>query len=178
MSLEENPSDENVSETLKNESFPVFEAELAEAVVPIDDVNVSNRPPETAGPEITAVFESQKETPPDEIITADLAVSRESAQFLAPPPVPRSLQNISANGGAVGAMVLGFWCLLGSLLTNWSLINGFLGLVLGLWGLSSQKKKTAWLGITLCVIGILMSTVQVSEMVNAWMNSVDESAEF
>jgi len=94
----------------------------------------------------------------------------------AAPPTVGTLENMSANGGAIGALVLGLWCLAGSFVTNWSIINGVLGLMLGLWGLSSRKKKTAWLGIALCVIGSLLSLIQVSEIVSGYLTEVEESA--
>jgi hypothetical protein len=95
---------------------------------------------------------------------------------LSQPPIARNLENMAANGGAVGSFVLGLWCLAGSLVTNWSIINGFLGLLLGLWGLSSRKRRLAWIGITLCVVGIFMSMLQISELINTYM--IDTQEEF
>ena len=93
-----------------------------------------------------------------------------------PPPLATNLQNLSANGGALGALVLGIWCLLGSFITNWSIINGMLGLLLGTWGLTSRRKRMAWVGIALCTIGILMCLAQFNELVNQWWFQIDESA--
>ncbi len=92
-----------------------------------------------------------------------------------PPPLASHLQNLSANGGAVGALVLGVWCFLGSFITNWSIINGMLGLLLGAWGLTSRKKKWAWIGIVLCTIGILLCMAEFSELINKWMYEVDDT---
>ena len=85
------------------------------------------------------------------------------------------MENMSANGGAVGALVLGVWCLAGSLITNWSIINGLIGLLMGLWGLTSRKRKTALIGICLCLVGIFLSLVQANEIINTFLNAVDET---
>ena len=92
-----------------------------------------------------------------------------------PLPIASNMENMAANGGAIGALVLGIWCVLGSFITNWSIINGVLGLLMGFWGLASRKRRTAWIGIALCVLGILMSLVQVSELINTYLNAVDEN---
>jgi hypothetical protein len=86
-----------------------------------------------------------------------------------------NLENMSANGGAIGSLVLGVWCVIGSFITNWSIINGLLGLLMGLWGLTSRKKRTAWIGIALCVLGILMSLIQVNELIKMYLKVVDET---
>jgi len=92
------------------------------------------------------------------------------------PPMPGNFENVSANGGAVGSFVLGVWCLAGSFITNWSIINGVIGLLMGFWGLTSRKQRTAWIGIALCVIGIFLSLIQVSELIDTYLNAVDETA--
>jgi hypothetical protein len=76
--------------------------------------------------------------------------------FRIPPPIQENLDNIAAKGGAVAAMVLGSWALIGAFITNWSLINALLGLVLGLWGLSSRHSRWAGIGMVLCVISLLL----------------------
>jgi hypothetical protein len=95
--------------------------------------------------------------------------------LLAATPIAGNLENMAANGGAIGSIVLGVWCVLGSFITNWSIINGVLGLLMGFWGLNSRKQRTAWIGIALCVLGILLALVQVSEMVNVYLNEVEEA---
>lgn len=90
------------------------------------------------------------------------------------PPVAEELEGIAANGGAVGALVLGVWSILGSLLTHWSLINGILGLVMGFWGLTSKRPRIAWIGIILCVIGTVMSMATVSDMVANYWNAGED----
>ncbi len=90
------------------------------------------------------------------------------------PPLARNLENMSAKGGAIGAVVLGLWCVAGSFVTNWSIINGILGILLGVWGLTSRNKRMAWFGLTLCLIGVFLSLIQVSELVNEYLNEVEE----
>ena len=91
------------------------------------------------------------------------------------PPVAVDLEGIAANGGAVGAMVLGIWSILGSLLTYWSMINGVMGLVLGVWGLTSKRPKMAMIGIALCIVGCFLSMMSISEIVsNYWKAAQDQ----
>ena len=92
-----------------------------------------------------------------------------------PSGLVEEVENIAANGGAVGALVLGIWSLIGSFITNWSMINGVLGLLLGVWGLTSRRKRLAWTGILLCVVSILLSMIQVNEFIQLYLNRVDES---
>ena len=92
-----------------------------------------------------------------------------------PPPIAKNLENLSANGGALGALVLGIWCFLGAFITNWSIINGVLGLLLGAWGLTSRRKKTAWVGIVFCTIGIIFCLAEFNELVNEWLFEVDDT---
>ncbi len=87
-----------------------------------------------------------------------------------------SLDNLSANGGAVGALVLGIWSIIGVFITNWSIINGVLGLLLGLWGLTSGKRRMAWIGIAFCLVSIFLAMIQVSDLVDAYLKTVDESS--
>lgn len=109
-----------------------------------------------------------------EVVEAEVS-SPLTEDFKIPPRMAPNLENLSANGGAVGAFVLGLWCFLGSFVTSWSLINGVLGLPLGVWGLISRKKKTAWIGILLCLIGSALCILQVGEWINLYFNAVDET---
>ena len=70
--------------------------------------------------------------------------------------LPPQFQNVAAKGGAVGALVLGCLAVFGAFVTQWSLFNAVLGLMLGLWGLSSNMSRTAYLGILLCGIGLVL----------------------
>ncbi len=96
-------------------------------------------------------------------------------RFSATPKISANLDNIAANGGAVGAVVLGIWSLIGVFVTSWSIINGLLGLLLGLWGLSSGRRRLAMLGILMCLASILLGLLQVGEILNTYMNPVDEN---
>lgn len=91
-------------------------------------------------------------------------------------PVPNTgnLENLPAKGGAIGSLVLGIWCVLGAFVTNWSIINGLIGLLMGLWGMASRKQKTALLGILLCVLGIFMSLIQFNELINTYFTATEE----
>ena len=77
--------------------------------------------------------------------------------------MPVALENIKAKGGAVGAVVLGLFAVVGSFLTGWSAINAAIGLCMGLWGLTSPKRTLALIGVALCVVGALLCIVDVSE---------------
>lgn len=71
--------------------------------------------------------------------------------------------SLAANGGAVGAVVLGIWSILGAMFSSISIVNAIMGMVLGLWGLTSPRKSLAILGLALCAMGIAacMSNVTV-----------------
>ncbi len=90
-------------------------------------------------------------------------------------PVAVELEGIAANGGAVGAVVLGIWAILGSFLTDWSMLNGILGGILGLWGLSSKRPRLAWIGIILCLIGGALSMAGISEMIEVYLRTRGET---
>jgi len=70
--------------------------------------------------------------------------------------LPSQFQNVAAKGGAIGALALGCLAVFGAFITQWSLFNAVVGLVLGLWGLSSNMPRIAILGIVLCGIGFLL----------------------
>ena len=88
---------------------------------------------------------------------------------MAPPnyQLPAGFENLSATGGAVGALVLGIWSILGSLLTPYAAINSILGIMLGFWGITStRKKRLALIGIVLSGIGLAMSLFEVSRIIS------------
>lgn len=70
--------------------------------------------------------------------------------------------SIAANGGSVAALVLGIWSIFGALFTSLSLINGMIGIVLGIWGLTSRKKSLAVFGIVLCFVGIMACMLNIT----------------
>ena len=83
----------------------------------------------------------------------------------APAPMPVAFQNLAAVGGAVGALVLGIWSIVGALLTPYSGINAVIGLLMGLWGLSSRKRWMAVVGIIASLAGLMMSVMEVSNII-------------
>ena len=171
MSSEENPPTNEPAEiepAVAELADPSSDADEETVVASISDATPSDAPSNS----LTDFFVGQS---PDQ--QAGLNVAAASvATYRAPPPLAKSLQNLSANGGAVGALVLGIWCFAGSFMTTWSIINGFLGMVLGFWGLSSRRQKTAWVGIALCLVGILLSLADISALVNDWWNPIDENS--
>ena len=162
--MKENPEDKLEADSPGIElpdshtTFPLLDAELA---VTADSVENSYQlePLQIIGAESNEF----PQAPP--IVYAATRAANLRKPIVEPPPVATELEGIAANGGAVGALVLGIWSILGSLLTYWSLINGIMGLVLGVWGLTSKRPRTAWLGIFLCLIGTFMSMALVSEMI-------------
>ena len=82
--------------------------------------------------------------------------------FTKPGDLPASFQNLAAVGGAVGAVILGIWSIAGALITPYSGINALLGIMMGIWGLSSSKRKTAILGMVLCLIALILSLSEFS----------------
>lgn len=75
------------------------------------------------------------------------------------PPDYRAKQ--SAIGGVVGSIVLGVIGLAGSFFTAASLFVSLTGLLLGIWGLSSERKWIAAIGIVVCVVAALIGGFQV-----------------
>ena len=84
------------------------------------------------------------------------------------PDISADLEAIAAGGGAVAATVLGLLTVGGSFVTNWSIINGIMGIVLGLWGLSSRRRRLAWIGLSLCLIGSVLSIISINDFIQQW----------
>ena len=108
-------------------------AELAEAVEPIEVAEVA----QYADP----AEDTQKPQKYEPVISHQL---------------PPQFQNVAAKGGAVAALVLGLLAVFGAFITQWSLFNAVIGMVLGLWGLGSSMPRTAVVGILLCGIGFFL----------------------
>jgi hypothetical protein len=181
MSPEEKPSSDLESDS------PVFsdpDAAAAELVSAADSspepVEASFADEASGQPEIVDSEIVEAQSIPGQAFYPDasnsIAVSAMSPSMYAPPALAHSFENLAAKGGAVGALVLGIWCFAGSFITNWSIINGLLGLLMGFWGLTSKHKKMAWIGIALCLIGMFLSLVQVSEILNLYLNARDENS--
>ncbi|MEM7455167.1 MAG: hypothetical protein AAF456_12530 [Planctomycetota bacterium] len=84
------------------------------------------------------------------------------------PDISADLEAIAAGGGAVAATVLGLLTVGGSFVTNWSIINGIMGIMLGLWGLSSRRRRLAWIGLILCFVGSILSIISINDFINQW----------
>ncbi|WP_148618648.1 hypothetical protein [Mariniblastus fucicola] len=82
------------------------------------------------------------------------------------PPSP--MAHLAAKGGAVGAIVLGVLSFAGSFITSYAILNSFMGLALGLWGLKSNHRKMAMVGILLCLISAFFCAVEIS----GWLQSL------
>ena len=118
---------------------------------PTDPIS-ENDSPESAEP-----IEVARYADPSEAIPTATEASPDISHEL-----PPQFQNVSAKGGAVAAIVLGCLAIFGAFVTQWSLFNAIVGLVLGLWGLRSNLTRTAMLGICVCVIGIVLCAVMRS----------------
>lgn len=92
----------------------------------------------------------------EDVPFADVADDTNAAQKAFSPVGPIQFQNVAAKGGAVAAVTLGLLTIFGAFITQWSIFNAAIGLALGVWGLSSPLKRTAWIGLTLCLAGLLM----------------------
>ncbi len=83
-------------------------------------------------------------------------------------------ESIASTGGAVGSVVVGVLAILGTLLTPFSAINAVLGFFLGLWGLTSPRKRLASIGLIICIIGfVLPITVGTINLYDLWQSNQD-----
>lgn len=176
MSHEENPSaagqtnlphDSSVGNQAQPEPSTLSESEFAEIV---EAQLASDLQPDMLTATLienatTAQLESQQSQPPGPSF---------GKPSTAVPSIPANMDNIAANGGAVGAMVLGSWALVGSFITSWSVVNALLGLMLGLWGLSSRKRRWAVVGMVLCAVSVFFTVIQVSTLVNSLLQARDD----
>lgn len=94
------------------------------------------------------------------------------AQLVGQPTVPidglpPDFQNIAANGGAIGAVILGAWAIVGGLVTPFSLINAGLAVLLGIWGLWSPRRKLAITGIVLAMAATVICVADIRGMIDA-----------
>jgi hypothetical protein len=89
----------------------------------------------------------------------------------------QELSNLSATGGAVGGFVLGLWSIVCSLITYFGFINAGLAILLGIYGLSSSRKRLAMVGILLGVCGLMMSLMEINEIVGDYLLNQQETGE-
>ena len=87
-----------------------------------------------------------------------------------PVDIAAEFQNMAAIGGAVGALVLGSWSIIGAMLTPWSAINALIAIVMGFYGLKSKRKRMAVLGIVLAVFGLALSLMELDQNVSRWFS--------
>jgi len=173
MSSEEKPPSDLESESHVSPVADPFEAAL------VPTANIELEPVEAS---LAGDVSIEPEIIDSEIVVVDSPSTSISYPFgsdpslHSPPASARNFENLAAKGGAVGALVLGIWCFAGSFITNWSMINGLIGLMMGFWGLTSKNKKMAWIGIALCLAGMFLSLVQVSDLVNTYLNARDENS--
>jgi hypothetical protein len=83
-------------------------------------------------------------------------------------PAPKHMEHLASKGGAVGAIVLGVLAFFGSFITSYAILNSFMGLALGLWGLKSNYRRTAFIGMALCLIAAFFCVVEIS----AWLQTI------
>lgn len=77
-------------------------------------------------------------------------------------PPPSQMANLAAKGGAVGAIVLGALSFVGSFITSYAILNSFMGVALGLWGLKSNHRRMALIGILLCLVSAFFCVLDIS----------------
>lgn len=73
-----------------------------------------------------------------------------------PPPIPQQFQNLAANGGAVTALALGGFAMVGAFFSDISAFNALMGLCFGAWGANSNLKRTNAIGLTFCVVALII----------------------
>lgn len=114
----------------------------------------------------------ENETPNAEVVDAQLMhETKDTAEET------KLLENIAAKGGAVGSFVLGVLAVIGSFVTSYSIINAVLGLLLGLWGLSSRSRRLAVIGLALSMLGMIFSAVQITDIIQWYLQARAEAAE-
>lgn len=137
--------------------------------------NASLNPGDSDSSEITDPVQAEAQQADSEVTVAEaiepleatvvessltgLAMKKAFSEFQVktPPPIPSQFENLAASGGAVTAAVLGMMTLVGAWFSAIAAINGVLGVGMGLWGLASRHKRTAQVGIFLCILGIVLA---------------------
>ncbi len=70
---------------------------------------------------------------------------------------------MAALGGSVASAVLGVWTVVTVWITSWAVFIAVLGILLGLWGLSSSNRRLAWSGIALNSFSVVSSVMAISK---------------
>lgn len=94
--------------------------------------------------------------------------------FAKPREMPPNIQNLAAVGGAVGALLLGIWSIVGATISPYASINAAVGILMGFWGISSPRKKMAIIGMVLCLIGLGLSVWEVNGVISNYLMQVEE----
>lgn len=96
---------------------------------------------------------------PNEVVFAELATSANHSLRPMPAPTGFKTEDMTARGAAIGSIVLGILCIVGSFFSLYSNINGILGILMWNFGLlKSNGKAPSYLGLGLCLIGLSLST--------------------
>ena len=112
-----------------------------------------------------------EEVVPASIVTPTVAYD---PSVLLPPvkrrenPPPSQIASLAAKGGAVGAIVLGALSFFGSFITSYAILNSLMGLMLGLWGLNSNHRRMATIGIVICLLSGFFCVVEIS----SWLQTL------
>lgn len=122
-----------------------------EPILGVELVETSPKPGETSNGE-------NGEVPVAEVVEPEVVVAKPFVLTLnEPPPIP----NVAAIGGAVASCMLGTLSIIGVLISPLSIINGILGVLFGMWGLYSPRKRLAFIGICLGITGVILNIGKV-----------------
>jgi hypothetical protein len=93
--------------------------------------------------------------------------------YYAPPVTPTYPSNAGATGGAIASIVLGVMALATiKFITPGALLISILGVGMGVWGLYSDRRTAAVLGLLLCCLAMsisgFLSAVQLFELINGY----------
>ena len=92
-----------------------------------------------------------------EVVSASSSQNSETNQIVhTVPPIPKQFQNLAANGGAVTALALGAFAMIGACFSDISAFNALLGLCFGAWGARSNLKRLNAIGMTFCIVALLI----------------------
>ncbi|MDA7902742.1 hypothetical protein N9B31_03700 [Mariniblastus sp.] len=151
MSAEENPPNE-MNSTPNNEPID-NEAPREEEFSPSsEDASESD--------EVIVMAELVNETSvQSEVVVAELAAPDNDNLSPTPAPTGFKTEDMVGRGVAVGSVVLGILCIVGSFFSLYSNVNGILGILMWNYGfLKTNGKPTSYLGLALCLIGLSLST--------------------
>jgi hypothetical protein len=164
-----------VSAAASTSAAPPGDAVMAEVV---DDAT----PPEAETADGGSPSDSQRAAPseahdppfnsPAPQTTASTAPAR-ATPYYTPPPTPIYPTNAGATGGAIASVVLGVMALATiKFITPGALLISILGVGMGVWGLHSDRRTAAVVGLLLCCLAMsisgFLSAVQLYELINGY----------